>query len=89
MNITQENYKDLFNKSETRTLELTFNKVNHNKSFFTFDILPAFMFIKNGQMADYYKDINEEPIISYSLVLQWLGFYIDLTYNKKIKYENM
>lgn len=80
------NFEELFKKVEPpKTWELDIDKVNNSKYFYTFDILPALMFIKDGQMSEYYKDINEEPTISYSLILQWLGFYIDLTYNKKVK----
>ena len=67
-----------------KTWELTADKVNHGNTFMTFDILPALMFIIDKQMAEYYKEINEKPVISYSIIFQWLGFYIDLTYNRKL-----
>jgi hypothetical protein len=83
MNITQEDCKT----AEIKTLELIIDKVNYSKNYIIFDILPAFMFITDRQMSTYIKNINEEPYIAYSLLFQWLGFSIDLTYNKKIKYE--
>lgn len=70
--------------SKIKTLELTISKVNYSDNYYIIDILPSLMFIKDKQMADYYEGFNEEPIIAYSLIFQWLGFYIDLTYNKKV-----
>lgn len=79
------NIEDLFNKSEqTKTWELDIDKVHHIETFKQYDILPSLMFIIDKQMADYYEDINEEPYISYYLIFQWLNFYIELTYNKKV-----
>lgn len=85
MDKTQE-IKDMIEEPVIiKTWELKVDKVNYCGTFMTFDILPALMFIKDSQMSDYYEDLNEKPYISYSLILQWLGFYIDLTYNKKLK----
>ena len=67
-----------------KTWELTIDIVNHSSIYNIVDILPALMFIRDKQMSDYYKNINEEPYIAYSLLFQWLGFYIDLTYNRKL-----
>jgi len=87
--IIEKKYEDLFNKSEqTKTWELDIDKVHHIETFKQYDILPSLMFIIDKQMADYYEDINEEPYISYYLIFQWLSFYIELTYNKKVQYEN-
>ena len=68
-----------------KTWELTIDIVNHSSIYNIVDILPALMFIKDKQMSDYYKNINEEPYIAYSLLFQWLGFYIDLTKKRKKK----
>lgn len=65
-----------------KKFELDIDKVNHSKYYYQFDILPSLMFIKDSQMAKYYKNINENPIVAYSILFQWLGFYINLTYNK-------
>ena len=81
---TVKEFNSLFEHIKTKTWELTADKVNHYNTFMTFDILPALMFIKDAQMAEYAEEWNKEPCIRYSLILQWLGFYIDLTYNRKL-----
>ena len=81
---TVKEFNSLFEPIRTKTWELTVDKVNHIESYKVYDILPSLMFIIDKQLAKYDEDWNKEPYIAYNLMFQWLGFYIELTYNKKL-----
>lgn len=71
-------------KIKFKPWEFNINKVNHEKSYKVYDILPSLMFIIDKQLTEYDEDWNKEPYIAYNLMFQWLGFYIELAYNKKV-----